>query len=91
MLGAETLEGYSEDRRIELLNPTHEDLDKFCDYLPREIVRINKVADSEGRTETMVVFVYFAGHGTQDGYNYVLLNEEGHPDGTGVPANKVQS
>ncbi len=45
-----------------------------------------KEAEKEGRTETIAVLCYVAGHGFQDGYNHILLNEAGDPENTGNPA-----
>ncbi len=35
---------------------------------------------------TICVLSYYAGHGIQDGLNYVVLNENGDPTGSGDPA-----
>ena len=47
---------------------------------------INAEAKAAGIVETILVGVCYAGHGIQDGYNHVLLNQRGDPDNKGTPA-----
>lgn len=73
------------------MDPSWEELDEFVENYYKIIDAENKKAEEEGRTETMALLVYVSGHGTQDGYNSVLINQEGDPSGSGKPPKVPES
>ena len=86
ILGAQALEGYSGDRLIKLMDPTHNQLGQMFFKLSKTISAVLKKAEEDGRIETIAVLCYVAGHGIQDGYNHIVLNEAGDLQNTGQPA-----
>ena len=81
IIGARTLKGFHNDDVIKLIDTTKNSLDQALKDLRSKIDQINADAKAKGIQETIVVAAYYAGHGTQDGFNYALMNEANQGDG----------